>query len=102
MGKQLSDLEENILEKQKLLVTSNFFFSYNVFKSGLLLMHQNEYLWSKGLSICNQSVNAVTGCGCGHFISNFLCAACDRHWEDHETFFETEQMRVEKGLPVGM
>ena len=31
-------------------VTSNFFFSHNVFKSCLLLMRQNEYLWSKGLS----------------------------------------------------
>ena len=29
---------------------SNFSFSHNVFKSCLLLMRQNEYLWSKGLS----------------------------------------------------
>ena len=36
-------------EKKKLLVTSNFFFSHNVFKSCLLLMRQNEYLWSKGI-----------------------------------------------------
>lgn len=43
-----------------------------------------------------------SGCGCGHFISNFLCAACDRHWEDHETFFETEDVRAANGLPVGM
>lgn len=43
----------------------------------------------------------VAGCGCGHFISNFLCAACDKHWEDHETFFETEDVRVANGLPVG-
>ena len=42
-----------------------------------------------------------TGCGCGHFISNFLCAACDKHWEDHETFFETEDVRAQNGLPVG-
>ena len=28
---------------------SNFSFSHNVFKSCLLLMRQNEYLWSKGL-----------------------------------------------------
>ena len=37
-------------EKEKLLVTSNFSFSRNVFKSCLLLMHQNEYLWSNGLN----------------------------------------------------
>ncbi|KAL5004593.1 hypothetical protein ScPMuIL_018049 [Solemya velum] len=41
------------------------------------------------------------GCSCGHFDSNFLCAACDRHWEDHETFFDTEATRREKGLPYG-
>ena len=33
-------------EKKKPLVTSNFSFSNNVFKSCLLLMRQNEYLWS--------------------------------------------------------
>ena len=36
-------------EKKKLLVTSNFSFPHNVFKSCLVLMHQNEYLWSKKL-----------------------------------------------------
>ena len=41
---------KTLLEKEKLLVTSNFFFSHNVFKSCLLLMRQNEYLWSKGLN----------------------------------------------------
>ena len=40
--------EKTLLEKEKLLVTSNFFFSHNVFKNCLLLMRQNEYLWSKG------------------------------------------------------
>ena len=40
---------ENIVEKEKLLVTSNFSFSHNVFKSSLFLMRQNEYLWSKGI-----------------------------------------------------
>ena len=39
-----------LLEKEKLLITSNFAFSHNVFKSCLLLMRQNEYLWSKGLT----------------------------------------------------
>eukprot|EP00058_Branchiostoma_floridae_P024301 XP_002609791.1 hypothetical protein BRAFLDRAFT_78623 [Branchiostoma floridae] len=27
--------------------------------------------------------------------------ACDRHWEDHETFFETEDMRRQGGIPCG-
>ena len=48
-GIQLSDLVENIVEKEKLLFTSNFSYSHNVFKSCQLLMRQNEYLWSKGL-----------------------------------------------------
>ena len=38
------------MEKEKLLVTSNLSFSNNVFKSRLLLMRQNEYLWRKGLN----------------------------------------------------
>ena len=29
---------------------SNFSFSHNVFKSCILLMRQNEYLWIKGLT----------------------------------------------------
>lgn len=40
-------------------------------------------------------------CGCGAFDSNFLCAACDKHWEQHETFFETNDMRKQNGLPTG-
>lgn len=41
------------------------------------------------------------GCGCSRFFSNFLCAACDRHWEEHETFFETSAMRKDAGVPYG-
>ncbi len=43
----------------------------------------------------------LTGCKCNAFDSNFLCAACDRHWEQHDTFFETEEERKQNGLPVG-
>ena len=38
-------------EKEKLIITSNFSSSHNGFNSCLLLMRQNEYLWSKGLSL---------------------------------------------------
>ena len=38
---------KTLWEKKKLLVTRNFFFSLNVFKSCLL--RENEYLWSIGL-----------------------------------------------------
>ncbi|CAM9490543.1 unnamed protein product [Lampetra planeri] len=41
------------------------------------------------------------GCSCPRFESSFLCAACDRRWEQHETFFDTEKSRREAGLPVG-
>ena len=41
--------KKTLWEKEKLLVTSNFYFSHKVFKSCLLLICQNEYLWSKGL-----------------------------------------------------
>ena len=42
--------EKTLWEKGKLLIMSNFLFSHNVFKGCLLLMRQNEYLWSRGLS----------------------------------------------------
>ena len=41
---------KTLWEKEKLLITSNFSFSHNVFKSSLVLMRQNEYLWSNGLT----------------------------------------------------
>ncbi|XP_044534143.1 protein FAM221B [Gracilinanus agilis] len=37
------------------------------------------------------------GCQCNFFQSNFLCAACDRRWEEHETFFESEETRRQRG-----
>lgn len=40
-------------------------------------------------------------CGCAIFSSSSVCAACDRHWEEHETFFDTTATRREKGLPFG-
>lgn len=36
------------------------------------------------------------------FTSSFLCAACDRRWEEHETFFESEETRRRGGRPYGM
>ena len=47
---------KTLWEKEKLLVTSNFFFSHNVFKSCLYLMRQNEYLWSKELSLVKSKI----------------------------------------------
>ncbi|XP_003943837.2 protein FAM221B [Saimiri boliviensis] len=41
------------------------------------------------------------GCCCSCFESNFLCAACDRRWEEHETFFETQKTRQRGGRPYG-
>ncbi|XP_037347768.1 protein FAM221B isoform X2 [Talpa occidentalis] len=43
----------------------------------------------------------IKGCCCDCFESNFLCAACDRRWEEHETFFETEETRRRGGRPHG-
>ena len=58
-NKYLTEQKKTLWEKEKLLLTSNFFFSHNVFKSCLLLMCQNEYLWSKGLkSIVEKGENA--------------------------------------------
>ncbi|CAM5112375.1 unnamed protein product [Eretmochelys imbricata] len=43
----------------------------------------------------------AAGCWCVCFESNFLCAACDRRWEEHETFFETAETRRKGGRPFG-
>jgi len=43
----------------------------------------------------------VRGCACFVFESNFLCAACDRHLEEHGTFFDDANSRVAQGLPCG-
>ncbi|XP_063149273.1 protein FAM221B [Candoia aspera] len=43
----------------------------------------------------------VRGCSCVAFTSSFLCAACDRRWEEHETFFESEETRRKGGRPCG-
>eukprot|EP00741_Cyanophora_paradoxa_P005086 tig00000857_g4928.t1 len=40
-------------------------------------------------------------CKCGAFNSNFLCLNCDKHWEEHESAFETEQDRKRAGRLVG-
>ena len=43
--------KKTLWEKKKLFITSNFFFSHNVFNTCLLLMRQSEYLGSKGLTL---------------------------------------------------
>ncbi|GMH87110.1 hypothetical protein TrVE_jg10939 [Triparma verrucosa] len=48
-----------------------------------------------------RGTTACTACGCGSFDSNFLCLVCDRHWEEHDTVFETGEERLDEGLPVG-
>lgn len=58
--------------------------------------HTHEEHHPTGLRRCR-----MRGCGCSKFFSNFLCAACDRHWEEHETSFETASMRKDTGLPYG-
>ena len=59
------------------------------------VLNFNWYTWKSTKVFC------TLGCGCGAFDSNFLCAACDRHWEEHQTFFETASERTQNGLPVG-
>ena len=58
--------------------------------------HTHEEHQSDGYRSCK-----ARGCSCGAFNSNFLCAACDRHWEEHETVFETESHRHQNKIPYG-
>ena len=54
-GVQLSDVVENFVGKREIA-------HYNVFKSCLLLMHQNEYLRSKGLIAGSHLPNSELKC----------------------------------------
>ncbi len=45
--------------------------------------------------------SSMIECGCSNFISNFLCAACNNHWEQHETFVERGSEREQQKLPTG-
>ena len=49
MGIQLSDCVENIVGNGEIACYKQFLLFPQCFKSPLLLMSQNEYLWSKGL-----------------------------------------------------
>ena len=51
MGIRLSDWVENIVGKGEIARYEQFLLSHNVFKSCLLLIRQNEYLWSKGIRL---------------------------------------------------
>ena len=51
MGYNYMIEKKTLWEKEKLLIMSNFFFSHGVFKSCLLLIRENEYLWSNGLNL---------------------------------------------------
>ena len=48
MGIQLYDYIEKFVEKGEIARYEQFLFFPQCFKNSLLLMHQNEYLWSKG------------------------------------------------------
>ena len=51
-------LVENIVRKEKLLVSSNFSFSHDVFHSYISLMHQNAALYGNGLKKLFQNIRA--------------------------------------------
>ena len=61
MGIQLPDWVENIVGKGEITHNEQFLLFHNVFKSCLLLMHQNEYLWNKGLNVINLSKEKTKG-----------------------------------------
>ena len=94
MGIQLCDRILKMWEKEKLLVTSNFSFSHNVFKRYLLLISQNEYLWSKGLTFYHTIMTFMNlieeafkkNCGKGKIVGN-------QHFSPFPTIFLSLSMR---------
>ncbi|XP_043342949.1 protein FAM221B [Cervus canadensis] len=71
-------------------------FDPNAWRAQCRCKHSHEDHTATGSHSCR-----VKGCCCSCFESNFLCAACDRRWEEHETFFETEETRRRGGRPHG-
>ena len=51
MGRQLSDWGENIVGKGEIARYEQFLLFPQCFQKLSLLIHQNEYLWSKGLRV---------------------------------------------------
>ncbi|XP_028415248.1 protein FAM221B-like [Dendronephthya gigantea] len=43
----------------------------------------------------------IKTCPCAGFNSAFLCCACDKHWEQHVTVFESASHRDAEGIPYG-
>ena len=55
----------------------------------------------KNINLLDSGDAGSEAAGAPNFSRIFLCCACDRHWEDHETSFETTSMRKDAGLPYG-
>ncbi|XP_063714085.1 protein FAM221B-like [Symsagittifera roscoffensis] len=58
--------------------------------------HPHEDHHPNGIHQCKKP-----GCKCSSWASLSVCAACDKHTEEHETYFESERTRKQAGLPVG-
>ena len=64
MAKSSPKGEKTLWEKKKLLVTSNFFFSYSVLKSLVLQTRKNQGLFGKGLKLILVIVDSCFPKGC--------------------------------------
>ncbi|XP_075239919.1 protein FAM221B-like isoform X2 [Convolutriloba macropyga] len=58
--------------------------------------HPHEDHHPNGIRQCKKG-----GCKCSSWTSMSVCAACDKHTEQHETYFESEATRKRLGLPWG-
>ncbi|KAJ8338685.1 hypothetical protein SKAU_G00354710 [Synaphobranchus kaupii] len=66
---------------------------------GLSVFNCTPVFTESGLS--REYKSCLSGCRCAFFESSFLCASCDKRWEEHQTFFDTEDSRKKSGLPFG-
>ncbi|XP_077202510.1 protein FAM221B [Paroedura picta] len=71
-------------------------FDPNAWRAKCRCKHTHEEHAPLGSRACR-----APGCSCLAFSSSFLCAACDRCWEEHETFFESQETRLKGGRPCG-
>ena len=70
-GRKFYTWVETLCEKEKLLVRSNFFFSFSVFKRLVLQKHKNQGLFEKGIEkTCKKRASACCGysiLSCDHY-----------------------------------
>ncbi|KAM4706494.1 protein FAM221B isoform 3-T3 [Discoglossus pictus] len=83
-------------EVGEMWLRSKYGFDPKTWKAKCVCKHSHEDHLPTGSHACR-----ARACCCLSFESSFLCGACDRCWEAHQTYFETTEQRMPGRLPYG-